>query len=361
MIYHLLEFFSNHKHVISNLNSIEYRAILSFFSSVFFAFIFCNKLIKYQKSKNFFQPIRQDGPESHASKQHTPTLGGVAIIGAIICSVILWGNLNNNFNLILIFISVSYAILGFVDDFLKIKYQNSKGVSAKAKLAFQFIFAIIACSFIYFYMPVNIRSLIILPIWKNIIFSISVFYVFFASFVLVGSSNAVNLTDGLDGLLTVPVIIVTCVLSYFAIKVSDIETANNLNVIFIPESKEILVFCAAICGSCLSFLWFNSNPAQIFMGDTGSLSLGATIGTISLIVKQELLFVILGILFVVEALSVIIQVYYYKYTGGKRFFRMAPIHHHFEKKGLAENKIVVRAWILSIIAALISIIIFNIK
>jgi phospho-N-acetylmuramoyl-pentapeptide-transferase len=300
------------------------------------------------------QPIRKDGPVSHIKKKKgVPTMGGVVILVSMILSTLLWANLSNPYIWIILFVLVSMGVLGFMDDYVKVSRSSSQGVPGKVKLGIQSLISIVACFAVQKYATPEYSNHITLPFFKNIILDFGVFYVVFVILVIVGASNAVNLTDGLDGLVIVPVMIVALCFSIICYLVGNYVFSTYLQVHYVAGVGEVVVLCSAMMGAGLSFLWFNVNPAKIFMGDTGSLSLGGSLGVIAVIAKHEIVLAIVGGLFVIEALSVILQVYYFKYTGGKRMFLMAPIHHHFEKKGWTESQIVVRFWIISLIFALI--------
>jgi len=311
--------------------------------------------INYLKSSTYFnQPIRSDGPLSHIIKKAgTPTFGGVLIIFSSILTSLLWADIKNIYVLISLFSILSFSLIGFFDDYLKIKYSNSSGFKAKYKFILQIAFSLMIVYLINISTDEDIRNILHLPFYKNLIFDLGIFYIFFGVIVVVGSSNAVNLTDGLDGLATVPVILVALTFVLIAYLVGNIIFSNYLKLSYIKETGELCIVLGSIIGACLGFLWFNAPPAKIFMGDTGSLALGAFLGTVSLITKHEIALMIAGGVFVLEASSVIIQVVSFKLFG-KRVFRMAPLHHHFEKKGWEESTIVIRFWIISVILALLA-------
>ncbi|MBN8531530.1 MAG: phospho-N-acetylmuramoyl-pentapeptide-transferase, partial [Alphaproteobacteria bacterium] len=313
------------------------------------------KIIRWLKSlQGAGQPIREDGPESHLlTKKGTPTMGGIMMLMAIAVSTLLLADLTNHYVWIVLFVTFGYGAVGFGDDYLKLTKRNTKGLSGKKKLLAQGLIGLIAAIWIQqVAAPVHATHLA-LPFFKDVLLNLGWFYAPFAIVVMVGASNAVNLTDGLDGLATVPICIVAACFALISYLVGNTVFANYLQIHHVPGAGELAVFCAAIIGAGLGFLWYNAPPAQVFMGDTGSLALGGALGALSVIVKHELVLVIIGGLFVAEALSVMIQVYYFKATGGKRFFRMAPIHHHFEKLGWKESTIVIRFWIIAVVLALI--------
>tara|TARA_Y100001970_G_scaffold292196_1_gene432435 strand:+ start:1261 stop:2346 length:1086 start_codon:yes stop_codon:yes gene_type:complete len=352
----LYQFLLNYVETFGFLNVFKYltfRTGLSVFTSFIIVLIIGSPFIKFFSNQKIFNPIRDDGPEDHIVKKiGTPTMGGVIILLGLLISVLLWADLYNLNILFCIYISVSFGLLGAFDDFKKIKYSNSQGISSKSKLILQFIIALIGvCVFVYSVDYQEINNLYF-PFFKNLILNLGWFFIPFAIFVIIGSSNAVNLTDGLDGLATVPVILVAACFAFISYVTGNIVFSDYLQIPYIEGTGEVSIFCGAIIGSCLGFLWFNAPPAKIFMGDTGSLSLGGSLGAVGIITKHEIVLAIIGGLFVLEAVSVMVQVISYKLTG-KRIFKMAPIHHHFEKKGWPESTVVIRFWIISIILAMI--------
>jgi phospho-N-acetylmuramoyl-pentapeptide-transferase len=323
------------------------------FTSMIVVFIVGNPLINYFSAKQIHDPIRDDGPSEHIIKKiGTPTMGGLMILLGVFSGVLLWGDLSNPYNWFLIYIAGSFGLLGAYDDYKKIKKNNSSGVSSKFKIAIQIFLALIGILIIYFFSESNEINNLYFPFFKNLVINLSWFFIPFYLFVLVGSSNAVNLTDGLDGLATVPVILVATCFAFISYVSGNIVFSEYLQIPYIEGVGEASVFCGSIIGACLGFLWFNAPPAKIFMGDTGSLSLGGSLGAVGIITKHEIVLAITGGLFVLEAISVIAQVISFKLTG-KRIFKMAPIHHHFEKKGWPESTVVIRFWIISIILAMI--------
>ena len=332
-------FFSSLIEDYSILNIIRYlsfRSVAAFITSLIIVFIFAPKIIKWLKSKqNEGQPIRSDGPEWHIEmKRGTPTMGGVIILGALILSTILWANIQNIYIWIVLYTTFAFGAIGFFDDFLKVSKNNHRGLSAKIKIFLQLLIVIIASIWIYKISPENVRGIIALPFMKDSFIYLNIFlFCIFSCFVIIGSSNAVNLTDGLDGLAIVPIIISIGVFGLIAYLSGNIIFSDYLNLYYIEGSGELVILCASLAGAGIGFLWYNAPPASVFMGDTGSLSTGAALGVISVIIKHEIVLAIVGGLFVLEAVSVIVQVLSYKLTG-KRIFRMAPLHHHFEKKRL---------------------------
>lgn len=322
--------------------------------SALICFIFGPYVISaLRKWQKFGQPIRDDGPQSHAKKAGTPTMGGLMILGSTIISTLLLADLTSIYIWTVLSVMCAYGFLGFLDDYLKVKKQNSQGVRGKMKLLVQLVVAMIACYLIQAQSAGVHNTHLAIPFFKNVFLDLGYFYLPFASIVIIGSSNAVNLTDGLDGLAIVPIAIAAGAFAIIAYLVGNSIYANYLQVIYVPNIGELTVLCCALIGASIGFLWFNSQPAEVFMGDTGSLALGGTLGTISVITKHELVLAIVGGVFVMETLSVIVQVYYFKLTGGRRVFKMAPIHHHFEQSGWSESKVVVRFWIMAIIFAVI--------
>ena len=332
---------------------ITFRTGISLITSLVIVFIIGEPLIKIFSTKQITGPIRQDGPIDHIIKKSgTPTMGGLIIIIGMITGTLLWADLSNIFIWVLVFVSIGLGLLGFIDDLLKIKYKNSRGLNSKLKFLGQLLIGLIAILILINYSNHDYLYNLYFPFFKNYILNLGIFFIPFALFVIIGSSNAVNLTDGLDGLATVPVILVALSYTFISYVVGNTIFSEYLQIQYIPNVGEISIFCGSIVGACLGFLWYNAPPAKIFMGDTGSLSLGGSLAAVAIIVKHEIVLAIIGGLFVLETVSVIIQVLSFKLTG-KRVFKMAPIHHHFEKKGWAESTIVIRFWIIAIILALI--------
>ena len=351
-------FFSSLIEDYSFFNLIKYlsfRSVAAFISSLIMVFIFAPKIILWLKSKQKKgQPIRKDGPEWHLEmKRGTPTMGGVIILGALICSTILWADITNLYLWIVLYVTFAFGAIGFIDDYLKVSKNNHVGLTGKFKIFFQVIIVVIASIWIYKISPENIQGIVTFPFIKDSIISLNIFlFCIFSSFVIIGSSNAVNLTDGLDGLAIVPIIIAVSVFGIIAYLTGNIIFSNYLNLYYVEGSGELVILCASLAGAGIGFLWYNTPPASVFMGDTGSLSTGAALGIISVITRHEIVLSIVGGLFVLEAISVISQVLSFKFTG-KRIFKMAPLHHHFEKKGWSESTVVIRFWIIAVILALI--------
>jgi len=353
MLYNLLYPLADEYGVFNLFKYLTFRSGGAIITALIIGFAFGHPIIKFLKKKQKEgQPIRDDGPKSHLAKQGTPTMGGVIILFSVITSTILWADITNGFVWVILFVTFGYGAIGFLDDYKKLTKKSSDGLSGRLKILFQTIIAVIAAIWIQYLSPDAINSHLAPPFFKNLFIDLGYFYIPFVWVVLVGSSNAVNLTDGLDGLAIVPIMISAACFGLIAYLVGNSVFAEYLHLYNIEGTGELAVFCAALIGAGLGFLWFNAPPAMIFMGDTGSLALGGAIGAISVIVKHELVLVIIGGLFVLEASSVIIQVASFKLTG-KRIFKMAPIHHHFEEHGWSEAKIVIRFWIIAIILGLL--------
>lgn len=333
---------------------ITFRAGGAFFTALVFGFVFGKPLINaLRRRQQFGQPIREDGPESHVkTKQGTPTMGGLLILSALVLATLLWARLDNGYVWMLLFVTVSFGMIGFIDDYQKVTSHSHKGVSGRIRLVLGFIIAGFAGIMATWLHPTELSGQLALPFFKDTLINMSWMFIPFCMLVIAGSANAVNLTDGLDGLAIMPVMIAAGTLGVIAYAVGRVDFTGYLDVHYVPGTGEIFIFTSALIGGGLGFLWYNAPPAAVFMGDTGSLALGGALGAIAVATKHEIVLVIVGGLFVVEAMSVIIQVLYFKLTG-KRVFLMAPIHHHFEKLGWQEPQIVIRFWIISLILALI--------
>ncbi|WP_299548282.1 phospho-N-acetylmuramoyl-pentapeptide-transferase [uncultured Tateyamaria sp.] len=332
---------------------ITFRAGGAFLTALVFGFLFGRPLIAVLRRKQGKgQPIRDDGPEGHFSKAGTPTMGGLLIVGALATSTLLWARWDNPFMWIVLGVTLAFALIGFADDYAKVSKQTTAGVPGKIRLLLGFLIAGIAAYFATISHPDDLQNQLAVPVLKDALINMGVLFIPFAIIVIVGAANAVNLTDGLDGLAIMPVMIAGGTLGIIAYAVGRVDFTEYLDVHYVPGTGELLIFTSALFGGGLGFLWYNAPPAAVFMGDTGSLALGGALGAIAVATKHELVLAIVGGLFVVEALSVIIQVLYFKRTG-KRVFLMAPIHHHYEKKGWAEPQIVIRFWIISLILAMI--------
>lgn len=349
MIFRLIYSFHESFGFLNVFRYITFRTVLGMLTALLIALILGPALIRALKRFNIGQSIRDDGPQSHLVKEGTPTMGGLLILVSLVASTIIWADSSSLSVWIILLVTMAFGIIGFIDDYLKIKHRNSKGLSAKFKFFCLVGSAFIGC-FILWARP-EFDAHLSVPFFKELKPDLGWFYLPFAVFVVVGSANAVNLTDGLDGLAVGPIITASLTYIIFTYASGHARIAEYLQIPFISGSGELSVFCAAMAGSALGFLWYNSYPAQVFMGDVGSLALGGALGMVAVVSKFEIVLAIVGGVFVVETLSVVIQVASYK-TRGKRVFRMAPIHHHYELKGWAEPKIIVRFWIVSIMLAL---------
>ncbi len=352
MLYILTQF-SDGGDLFNLFRYITFRAGAAFFTALIFGFLFGRPLINFLRRKQGKgQPIRDDGPASHLSKAGTPTMGGLLILSALLVSTLAWARLDNPYVWIVLLVTIGFGLIGFADDYAKVTKQNTKGVSGRVRMGLGLLLAALAAFSAASFHPDPLTNQLALPLFKDALVNLGWFFVPFGMIVIVGAANAVNLTDGLDGLAIMPVMIAAATLGAIAYVVGNFNFTEYLGVHFVPGTGELLIFTAALVGGGLGFLWYNAPPAAVFMGDTGSLALGGALGAIAVCTKHEIVLAIVGGLFVVEALSVIIQVAYFKRTG-KRVFLMAPIHHHFEKKGWAEPQIVIRFWIISLILALI--------
>lgn len=329
---------------------ITFRAIMAALTALMLSLVFGPWVIR--RLSRWGQPIRELGPESHFDKAGTPTMGGALILFAIVLGTLLWADLTNRYVWMLLFVTAAFGAIGFVDDYRKLALADSRGLPARWKYLLQSIAALGVGLFLYYTADVPGATELIVPFFKDIAIPLGFGFVVLAYFVIVGSSNAVNLTDGLDGLAIMPAVLVAVALGVFAYATGNAVFAEYLSIPLIPGAGEAAIFCAALAGAGLGFLWFNTYPAQVFMGDIGALSVGAALGLVAVIVRQELVFMIMAGIFVIETLSVILQVASFKLTG-RRIFRMAPIHHHFELKGWPEPKVIVRFWIIAVILVLI--------
>ena len=353
MLFNLLTSLIDQYSFLNVFKYLTFRTGLSVVTSLIVVFIVGGPLIKLFSEKMITGPIRQDGPIDHIIKKSgTPTMGGVIIIIGILSSTFLWADLTNIYVWTLIFVCLALGALGLLDDILKIKFKNSRGLKSRYKFLGQIVISSITLFILVNFSAHEYLLNLYFPFFKNFIWYMGLFFIPFGLFVIIGASNAVNLTDGLDGLATVPVMLVALSFTLISYVVGNTIFSEYLQIQYIPDVGELSIFCGSVVGACLGFLWYNAPPAKIFMGDTGSLSLGGSLAAIAIIVKHEIVLAIIGGLFVLETVSVIIQVASFKLTG-KRIFKMAPIHHHFEKKGWAESTIVIRFWIIAIILALI--------
>jgi phospho-N-acetylmuramoyl-pentapeptide-transferase len=352
MLYYLSEL----AHQVTILNLFRYltfRAGGAVVTALFVSFVFGPATIRWLRSRQSIgQPIRTDGPKGHIiTKQGTPTMGGVLMLLGIGSGTLLWADLNNRYIWIALFVTIGYGLIGFADDYLKVTKRSVGGLKGKAKLVAEIVIAGAASYWVTVVAAGPLAHVLTLPFFKDIVLDLGIFYILLAVFVVVGAANAVNLTDGLDGLAIVPVMLAASSFVVIAYLIGNLNFANYLQVHHVAGAGELAVFCAAVVGAGLGFLWFNAPPAMVFMGDTGSLAMGGALGIVAVITKHEIVLGIIGGLFVVETVSVIVQVASYKLTG-KRVFRMAPLHHHYEEKGWAEPTIVIRAWIVAVILAI---------
>ncbi len=351
MLYWLTTLLQDNVHSLRVFQYLTFRSILSALTALIISLIIGPKMISWLKKAQVGQCVRDDGPQSHLSKAGTPTMGGALILLTVTLSCLLWANLKSSYLWLVLLVTLGFGLIGWVDDYKKLVLKNSKGLSARYKLLFQSLLGGLFA--VYLYTSTNSNATLLVPFFKDLTLNLGLWGILLSYLVIVGSSNAVNLTDGLDGLAVMPTVMIAAALGIFAYASSNIHYAHYLTVPHVAGAGEITIFCSAIFGAGLGFLWFNTYPAQIFMGDVGSLGLGAALGAVAVVVKQELVFLIMGGVFVAETLSVILQVGYFKYSGGKRLFKMAPLHHHYELKGVPEPKIIVRFWIVTVILVLV--------
>lgn len=353
MIYHLLYPLHTTFSSFNVFRYITFRTIYAAITALVICFILGPWLIRKLQSLKIGQPIREDGPDSHFSKAGTPTMGGLLILFAAVISTFLWSNLTVDYVWMIMMVTVGFGLIGFMDDYRKLSQKNSRGISGKVRLLMEVAIAFFVSMILYY--KAGFSSSITIPFFKTVLPDLGWGYVLLSTFIIVGAANAVNLTDGLDGLAIGPAI--TCFMTYllFAYFAGNIRISGYLQIPYVAGTGELAIFCGAMVGAGIGFLWYNAYPAQVFMGDTGSLPLGAALGAVAVMTKQEILLAIVGGIFVLETVSVIFQVGWFKISNGKRIFRMAPIHHHFELKGWAEPKIIVRFWIISILLALVAI------
>jgi phospho-N-acetylmuramoyl-pentapeptide-transferase len=351
MLLKLALLLENYVDVFRVFHYLTFRAILGVLTALAISLIVGPGMIRRLSRYKIGQSIRQDGPQSHFSKAGTPTMGGALILVSIGISTLLWADLSNRYVWATLLLTLAFGGIGFIDDYKKLVLRNSKGLAAKHKYLWQSIFAFSAAIYLYYTATLPAETTFIVPFFKNIYFNMGWLYVLMTYFVIVGTSNAVNLTDGLDGLAIMPSVLVGGALGIFAYASGNSHFAEYLGIPFLPKSGELVVFCGALVGAGLGFLWFNAYPAQVFMGDVGALALGGGLGILAVLVRQEIVLMIMGGVFVMETLSVMLQVLSFKMTG-KRIFRMAPIHHHFELKGWPEPRVIVRFWIITVILVL---------
>jgi phospho-N-acetylmuramoyl-pentapeptide-transferase len=352
MLLYLTNYLAQFESGFNVFNYLTMRAILGALTALVLSFIIGPRMIRKLSVNQLGQPVRDDGPETHLLKAGTPTMGGALILTAIAFSTVLWADLENIYVWIVLFVTLSFGVIGYVDDYKKLVLQDPAGISAAQKLFWQSSAALVAAIALYVTATDEVQTSLLIPYFKDLAIPLGVFQVVVTYFFIVGFSNAVNLTDGLDGLAIMPTVLVGGALGIFAYVTGNVNFSSYLDIPYVAGTGEILVFCTSLAGAGLGFLWFNTYPAQVFMGDIGALSLGAALGVVAVVVRQEIVLAIMGGVFVVETLSVIIQVASFKLTG-KRVFRMAPLHHHFELKGWAEPKVIVRFWIITVILVLI--------
>lgn len=352
MLLSLFEYLAQYYSAFNVFQYITFRGILGVLTALILSFIIGPVMIRRLARLNVGQSIRDDGPQSHLSKAGTPTMGGALVLVAVVLSALLWSDLSSRYVWVVIVVTLLYGLIGGVDDYRKLRYGNSKGISARTKFFWQSVVGLCAALFLYSTAQLPVETELIVPMFKNVAINLGWLYVPLTYLVIVGSSNAVNLTDGLDGLAIMPTVLVAGALGVFAYASGHSAFANYLQIPYVPGSGDLVVFCGALVGAGLGFLWFNAYPAQVFMGDVGALALGAALGLIAVLVRQELVLVIMGGVFVMETVSVILQVVSYKLTG-RRIFRMAPLHHHFELRGWPEPRVIVRFWIITVILVLV--------
>jgi phospho-N-acetylmuramoyl-pentapeptide-transferase len=352
MLVWLAEYLTQFHSGFNVFSYLTFRAILSVLTAMVLSLYYGPKLIRKLQRMQIGQTIRDDGPESHLSKSGTPTMGGLLILGSIVVSTLLWADLSNQYVWVVLAVVLGYGIVGFVDDYRKVIRKDSNGLIARWKYFWLSAIAIVVAVFLYMNAEHPVETSLVVPFFKDVMPQLGLLYLLLVYFTLVGTSNAVNLTDGLDGLAIVPTIMVAAALALIAYLTSNVNFSEYLHIPYIPKADELTVVCTAIFGAGLGFLWFNTYPAQVFMGDVGSLALGGALGIIAVLVRQELVLFIMGGVFVMETMSVILQVGSFKLRG-ERIFKMAPIHHHYELSGWPEPRVIVRFWIVSLVLVLI--------
>lgn len=352
MLLWLMELLTRYYHGFAVFHYLTTRAIFAALTAFVIALFFGPNVIGYLRRYKVGQQVRDDGPQTHLVKAGTPTMGGILILGAIAVSVFLWADLANHYVWLVLFTMLGFGAIGFVDDYRKLAQKNSKGLSGRWKYTWQSVLGLSVAVYLYCVAQSPAQTQLLIPFFKHGDINLGLGFILLTYLVVVGSSNAVNLTDGLDGLAILPIVLVAAALGVFAYLTGHSINAEYLLIPYIPGAGELAIICSSIVGAGLGFLWFNAYPAEVFMGDVGALSLGAVLGVIAVIVRQELVLFLMGGLFVAETVSVIMQVGYFKMTG-KRIFRMAPLHHHFELKGWPESKVIVRFWIVTVVLVLI--------
>lgn len=352
MLLWLTYYLEHQLHFLRVFHYLTFRSIVAALTAFLISLLLGPALIRRLQQLQVGQAVRDDGPQSHLKKSGTPTMGGVLILFSILVSTLLWADLSNRFIWLTLLVMISFGVIGFIDDYRKVIYRSSEGLKGRYKYLLQSIVGIAAAITLYMTANSPTDTQLVIPFVKDLAPQMGLFFIVLSYFVIVGSSNAVNLTDGLDGLAMMPTVFVTLALGIFAYVTGNIEFAKYLTIPYVPGAGEMTVLCATVVGSGLGFLWYNTYPAQVFMGDVGSLGLGATLGMIAISVREELVLLVMGGIFVAETVSVILQVASFKLTG-KRIFRMAPLHHHFELKGWAEPKVISRFWIVTVVLVLL--------
>ena len=356
----ILEYLAESFGPLRIFNYFTFRAILATLTSLVFILFFGKTFIRFIAKQKYGQIIRNEGPQSHLEKKGTPTMGGLLILFSIVFSCLCWGDLSNKYLLISMAVTFLFGVIGLIDDYLKLRHSNSKGLSGRSRLLWEILVGLSASSLIYYFATSAEETTLFLPFFKDFALQLGIWFILFSTLVLVATANAVNLTDGLDGLAIMPSVMVAAGMGIIAYISGNAILSDYLNVPYLFYSTEIVIFCGALVGAGIGFLWFNTYPAQIFMGDVGSLSLGAALGIIAVSIRQEFILMLMGGVFVIETMSVILQVASFKLTG-KRIFKMAPLHHHFELSGLAEPKIIVRFWIVTLILVLFALATFRLR
>ena len=352
MLLYLAEYLSQYHSGFNVFQYLTLRAILGVLTALLLSFIVGPEMIRRLGRYQIGQSVRDDGPQSHLVKAGTPTMGGALILVAISFATLMWADLGNHYIWVVLLVTLMFGAIGMVDDYKKLVLKNSDGLSARNKIFWQSLVALSVTIFLYMSASTPAETALIVPFFKDIAINLGWFYVVLTYFVIVGTSNAVNLTDGLDGLAILPTVLIAGALGVFAYTTGNVKIATYLGIPYIYETAELVVFCGALVGAGLGFLWFNAYPAMVFMGDVGALALGAALGIVAVLVRQELVFMVMAGVFVMETVSVILQVGSYKLTG-RRIFHMAPLHHHFELKGWPEPRVIVRFWIITVILVLI--------
>ncbi len=352
MLFFLFEELTREFSFFNVFRYLTFRGILGVLTALVVCFVVGPAMIRRLGYRQIHQTVRLDGPESHTTKAGTPTMGGAVILVAIVIATLLWADLRNRFVWVVLFTTLSFGAIGWIDDYKKLINKDPRGIGARTKFFLQSVIGLAAAAFLYYTAKMPVETELIVPFFKNVALDLGPWFILLAYFVIVGSSNAVNLTDGLDGLAIMPTAMVAGALGIFAYATGNVQFANYLGIPYVAGVGEVLVLCAAMVGAGLGFLWFNTYPAQVFMGDVGALALGAALGVIAVVVRQEIVLFVMGGVFVIETVSVMLQVASYKLVG-RRIFRMAPLHHHFELKGWPEPRVIVRFWIITVILVLI--------